>query len=571
MKLSLTNPRISFRGKFKFKFYFSLTLFFVFFFSCAPREKPPSIPIEPPPIPPLEKIVTPPIPGFSPVVRIGLSEMESVTFETPRPFRVYKKGKLLFKGASGVYRVRLGRAIPALLDYYTVIDEVKHQGEARKIVEELESQGYRMKLERIGNFFDFGDMKIDNRTFLILLGPYSSKNEARRAKRSPIKGVISLIKIPPQGEVELLDNEGKVLLRTGGFFRILPAEDKPQRFTIFDLPTGEGFSWSKKRTLNYTGILEFRVSNEGKLLVINELPLEEYLKGVLPSEMGLDFPMEALKAQAVLARTMSFSLWGKKYKLIGEPYDFSDDVYFQVFHGVTLRSNKTDRAVMETRGKVLFFRDEIAETPYHSICGGHTESSELLWGKDKPYLQGIPDLPHGAFFNYNLRSERDVREWLLSSPPAYCNPSNLLPPSAKHAKSSFRWKITYRRTELEKIIRKKTGKNVGTLLSLTPLKRGRSGRILELLVEGTRGSFTIKGELEIRKSLSPNHLKSSLFIVDETRDKRGIPEKFIIIGGGFGHGVGMCQIGAVQRAQRGDTFEEILKAYFPGTELRKIY
>jgi SpoIID/LytB domain protein len=537
---------------------------------CAPREKPPPIPIEPPPLPPLEKIVTPPLPGFSPILRVGLCELESVTFETPLPFRIYKKGKLLLRGDAGIYHLRLGVSKPAVYEYYTVVDEVKYRGEAMKLKEELESRGYRVRLERVGVYFDFGEKKLDNRRFLILVGPHSSASEAKKFE-GPKKGIVSLIKKPPEGEIELLDNGGNLLLTTGGFLRILPGEDKPQRFTIFDIPIGEGFSWSKEKTLNYTGILEFRVSNRGKILVINELPVEEYLKGVLPSEMSSDFPLEALKAQAILARSMVFSLWGRKYKFIGEPYDFSDDVYFQVFTGITYRTDKTDRAVMDTRGEVLFYGDEVAETPYHSICGGHTESSDLLWGRKKPYLEGVPDLPHSSSFDYNLKNERDVREWLLSFPPAYCNPSNSIPPSAKHAKSSFRWRITYSRRELERIIRRKTGKNVGTLLGLTPIRRGRSGRILELLIEGTRRSFRVKGELEIRNSLSPNHLKSSLFIIDEIRGRGGIPEKFIIIGGGFGHGVGMCQIGAAVRAERGESFKEILEAYFPGTELRRIY
>lgn len=507
-----------------------------------------------------KKEILPPKRGISPLIRVKIDEAKTFRFSTKKFFRVYRD-TLLGTFPPGEYKVRVKKARKVGWLYFGVVGKEKTRESALTRKELLEKGGLHLHLFESGILVETTIETLDTREYLITIGPYRKKRELLSKSPYTLKGIISIPEDEPHGLVELFNVEGKKLLSTQDFFRILPGQNIPQVFTFYAVKEKNNLRKGRKRDLNFTGILEFRVSPKGELYLVNELSIEEYLRGVLPSEMGPEFPIEALKAQAVIARSMVFANWGKKMAYIGKPYDFERDVYFQVYRGITYRSDRTDMAVRLTRGEVLFFNGEVALTPYHSTCGGHTESGSI-WGKSEPYLRGVWDTED--VHHLNLKDEEDVKKFIDRIKDAYCSPA-VYGNSLRGYSRTYRWQVEYKRGELERIIKKKTGKSFGRLLDIVPIERGTSGRIKKLKIIGTKLSFIITGELNIRRSLSKNYLRSSLFYIE----KRG--DRFLIKGGGFGHGVGLCQLGAAGRALRGENYLQILSHYYPGTYIKRIY
>jgi len=524
--------------------------------SCARKARGP-ISVEYPTPLPIEEVIKPAPRERSPRIRIGIDKGKTFYFESPGRFYVYRDGILLYSGDPGKYRVSLRKPRAGKLETFEIVGESRKLGEARVIAESFASQGFRVKIVRIGRIFKLAGGDFDNRKYLVLRKPVRNHG-----------GRVDLLKRPPGGKVILEDIGGKKLAEGDLFIRIIPAEGSPLYFVLDGIKVGEGFSWEKKVRRSYRGILEFRVSNRGKLLLINELPLEEYLKGVLPAEMGPAFPEEALKAQAVVARSEALSMWGLKLNLIAEPYDFTDDVFSQVYSGITHRTEKTDRAVNETKGEVLLYRGEIVNAVYHSCCGGHTENSEEVWGTYYPYLRGVPD--NESELSPDLRDEDNLRRWLKDARDSYCDLEGKEgPPGLSFGKKNFRWTVTLTSGEIRKYVKRKRGVDPGKVLDLIPLHRGVSGRITSLKIVGTKRDVVINGELNVRGALSRTYLKSSLFVIEKFRGSDG--NVFVLRGGGFGHGVGMCQMGAGMMAYRGKDYREILRHYFTGVDIAKIY
>jgi len=315
--------------------------------------------------------------------------------------------------------------------------------------------------------------------------------------------------------------------------------------------------------------------------------------------MNASAPMEFLKVHAILSRswllaalerkkkTREKSPWARKIKEEGEVirwYDREDHDLFDVcaddhcqrYQGTRkLLSGRAQEAVQETFGRVITYRDEICDARYSKACGGLTEDFDTAWeDKRVPYLTSISDAP---FPHRPIRTEEEAERWILSAPEAYCHAKDeallekILPASDRQTKSFFRWTVEYSRQELEEILREKSGMEFGELQEIIPLRRGPSGRIRRLKIVGSKKSMVVGKELEIRRWLSRSHLYSSAFLVRVKRDPRGKAERFTFQGAGWGHGVGLCQIGAAGMAARGFSAEEILKHYFRDTEIRKIY
>ena len=227
----------------------------------------------------------------------------------------------------------------------------------------------------------------------------------------------------------------------------------------------------------------------------------------------------------------------------------------------------------ETWGEVLFHGSNLADPRFATVCGGISEEFHNVWGGEpKPYLRYQTDSSKGQNIEIQIiSSEKDARKFIDSMPPVICNPAHFKHLTyLKYAHDLFRWRKTYERRELEEIIKRKTNRSIGTLLDLVPLKRGPSGRILNLKIIGTQGEIQLNSELEIRRVLDRTHLPSSCFYTIMEKED-GIPVILHFVGAGWGHGVGMCQVGAIHRAYLGQTYKEILNFYYPGTELRKIY
>jgi SpoIID/LytB domain protein len=344
----------------------------------------------------------------------------------------------------------------------------------------------------------------------------------------------------------------------------------------------------------FQGDLILLPRKDGTIAAINEIPLEDYLKSVISSEMSGAAPMEFLKAHAILSRSWVLAALGRKKKTKetsipakriiekdGEVirwydredhdlFDVCSDDHCQRYQGITkIVSEQAEQAVRETRGMVITYQDEICDARYSKACGGLTEDFDTAWyDKRVPYLGSISDasVPHQP-----IGTEEEASRWILSDPEAYCNTKDehllekILPDFDRETIGFFRWAIEYSRGELEEVLREKSGFDFGTLQEIVPLSRGPSGRISRLKIVGSKRSMVVGKELEIRRWLSRSHLYSSAFLVTFEAGR------VIFHGAGWGHGVGLCQIGAAVMATRGFSAEEILRHYFRGVEIKKVY
>lgn len=413
----------------------------------------------------------------------------------------------------------------------------------------------------------------------------------------------------PKGSYNIELKGNKFILQGAGFFAI--TEEDPAIIPVFrtnsfllkHVTIGMQFHWEQKEDLRFTGGLRF-VREAGKIRVINTIHLEDYLKSVISSEMSATSSLELLKAHAVISRSWLLAQM-EKNKLIEksgdsmksetitdtevirwydredhENFDVCADDHCQRYHGITrIISARAMEATEETSGLVLVTGNGICDARYSKCCGGVTESFESNWEPlPKSYLLPVADtLPLGSFPPADLRQENEAVQWITSSPGSFCNTSEMnilrqvLPGFDQKTTDFYRWEVTYSQEELTSMLTSRSGYDFGYILRLEPLERGFSGRITRLRIIGTKKTLIVGKELEIRKWLSQTHLYSSAFVVKYGNITGGIPDKFILRGAGWGHGTGLCQIGAAVMGEKGYSFEKILAHYFHGTTLKKLY
>ena len=371
-------------------------------------------------------------------------------------------------------------------------------------------------------------------------------------------------------------------------------------FRLFSVTIGNEFHWQRMEDQTFRGDLTLAVRQDGTITAINEVPLEEYLASVISSEMNAAAPKEFLKAHAISSRSWLLAALHRKDKSQAtrgrtmsppekegevirwyerEEHDLFDvcaDDHCQRYQGITkIVSERAKEAVSETHGKVILYHDEICDARYSKACGGLTEDFDTAWDdKRVPYLASTSDAPVPY---RKIETEEEAARWILSEPEAYCKAKDIalletiLPDVDRETRSFFRWTIECSAGELEEILREKSGFDFGMPQEIVPLRRGPSGRISRLRIVGSKMSMIVGKELEIRRWLSRSHLYSSAFTVAVERNPQGKAEKFVFHGAGWGHGAGLCQIGAAVMASQGSSAEEILKHYFQGVEIRKIY
>lgn len=376
-------------------------------------------------------------------------------------------------------------------------------------------------------------------------------------------------------------------------FRSASANDS---FTLQNVTIGIGFHWEQKEEQRFRGDLKL-IIEDGKVRAINIVPLEDYLRSVISSEMSATSSTELLKAHAVISRSWLLAQIerskqppsGAKSASPGELirwYDREEHAHFDVcaddhcqrYQGITkIISTKANDAVSDTFGEVLYGDDEICDARFSKCCGGISENFEHIW-EPRPhgYLVRVRDTRTEGPLP-DLRIEAEAEKWIRSAPPAFCNTANqkvlsqVLPDFDQATSDFYRWRVTYSQKELSELIRRKTGIDFGEIVSLQPVERGYSARLIKLKITGTKRTLVIGKELEIRKTLSNSHLYSSAFVVDYPDVQNGIPQKFVLTGAGWGHGAGLCQIGAAVMGEQGYTYQEILTHYFKNTELKKLY
>lgn len=376
-------------------------------------------------------------------------------------------------------------------------------------------------------------------------------------------------------------------------------------FEIEDVVIGVDFHWERKEPQKFEGNLRL-VAYRGKIRAINIVPVESYLESVISSEMNAHAPIEFLKAHAVISRSWllaqierrkkekanrpnPFTSFSRSDSQLIRWYEREDHTLFDVcaddhcqrYQGVTRVSTRAvKRAVKATRGEVLCHEGAICDARFSKCCGGATEEFSTCWEDDhKPYLEASRDADKEHDILPDLSEEENARAWILSAPDAFCNTDShqvlqqVLNNYDRETTDFYRWRVEYSQKAVAGLLRRKTKTDFGKIIDLVPLRRGTSGRISLLKVVGTSKTFTIGKELEIRRSLSESHLLSSAFTVERVMADDGgdIPVRFILHGAGWGHGVGLCQIGAAVMAYKGFGYKDILSHYYHHSKIVRLY
>ncbi len=516
-----------------------------------------------------------------PLIRIGLLEgYEKIDFKIKGGFRLTKlDGTPILTNHHSDLKWRSkpeSKVQEARFTYCVMADVFPTEMEAIQGCKKYDAKNIHTAIQKIGGAIMFNGREIGNNTrYRVLVGNYSKEQDAVRAMstvESTTPRVVRLRLAGTLGKMEVYDSEAQVTEVVDIGFRIEP-ESPETEVMLFDVKVGSGFQWEKEENRSYRGTVEIRFDNEGKMEAINELPLDLYIEGVLPSEMPSDFPLEALKAQAVAARSETISMIGTKH--LNDQYHLCAHVHCQAYSGVTKRIESASQAVTETTGEVMRYGHDLAEAKYCANSGGHTENFENVWAAPAvPYLIGRLDADDATRkkWKLDLRREEDVRGWIDSKPQVNSNPAGITHvASLLRLSKNFRWEVTISRRDLEDILRKKRGEDIGTIYDIIPILRGVSGRVLEVELLGSRRNLRIKKELVIRRALSPTALQSSCFYVTAEVDSNGVPTEFTLKGAGFGHGVGMCQTGAGVMALKKKNYRAILQQYYPGVSIDRLF
>jgi stage II sporulation protein D len=351
---------------------------------------------------------------------------------------------------------------------------------------------------------------------------------------------------------------------------------------VLGVPAGRGFHWQKLIDVYLPGNLEISV-REGHLLLIDELPLEQYLLCVATAEMSSHCPAAFLEAQTIAAR--SWLLANVEQKHITHGFDVCNDDCCQRYQGTGNLTAPSVQAAENTRGQVLLYQDLICDARYSKSCGGMSERSSAIWGgRDLDYLQVRPDTdPAVVAAINNLDSEQRVIDWINQTPLSFCSPATIPDKELKKYLGNvdeegkyFRWQVVYSQQQICSLLNTKLDLKAKAILDCVPLERGGSGRIIRLQVQyldalDKEGTAIIQRDVEIRRVLHPGFLYSSCIYFSSKKSRNNIPVQFTIHGAGWGHGVGLCQIGALGMALQGYQAKEIVKHYYPGSQLRSIY
>ncbi len=409
------------------------------------------------------------------------------------------------------------------------------------------------------------------------------------------------------GSQEIAISESGMALKWNGAtyteVKFEPTSYLGDSFEIEGVTIGVNFHWERKENQRFRGSLLLKPI-DGKITVINEVGIEEYLTSVISSEMSSTSSLPLLRAHAVISRSWVLaqienrannrdqcSSSGNNFKSVKgmiirywdhedhKDFDVCADDHCQRYQGISRVSTPVAAsAVADTRGEVLTYKGKLCDTRFSKCCGGVFEKFENCWEDvEHPYLQPRRDSVNELDYP-DLTDEKNAEQWIMDSPQAFCNTTNsqilsqVLNNYDQETKNFYRWTESITQEKVKQLINSRLEMDLGDIIDLQPLKRGTSGRIYQLRIVGTKGDIVIGKELMIRRTLSDSHLYSSAFVVErKDLNSDGIPGCFILHGAGWGHGVGLCQIGAAIMGNRGYRYNEILSHYYPGSTLTKLY
>ena len=411
----------------------------------------------------------------------------------------------------------------------------------------------------------------------------------------------------PSGSYQASVTDRLIQFDNGSFYEseIILTPTADASFTVHDVVIGIGFHWERKEDQSFQGALKLKIDGAGNLLVVNLIPLEQYVTSVISSEMSATSNIELLKAHSIISRgwlLAQIKPWrierqadlsngaiftnddGEQElirwyaKEAHTEFDVCADDHCQRYQGITKATEpRVFETIQSTRGNVLSYAETVCDARFSKCCGGMVEDYVAAWDNTKlDYLTVLYDgETFPAEYALPLTDETNARQWILGNPPAFCNTrdaeilSRILPGFDQETTDFYRWRVTLQQAELQALLQKKLGVDFGAILRIEPVERAESGRLVKLRIVGEKTALVIGKELEIRRAFSPSHLYSSAFIVETSGSL--IPSQFTLHGAGWGHGVGLCQIGAALMAERGYGYEQILTHYYPGATLHLLY
>lgn len=530
----------------------------------------------------IERIRKRQLTGDDPIVRIGLmEEYDRIDFSLEGSYNLIDlAGDTIIEGLESdkIFHVIPDQTDEARAVFSVLTTAFAHRDTADQLRRSLTQKNQPARVVEVGEeIYINGKLIANNIKYRVLVGRYPTEREARKYLDGYREGfaprVVRQIIRPATGTVELYSEGSSDSNLINDGFRLVPQDDSSY-VKLYEVREGTGFHWEREVDRTYSGIIEIRLEHRALLMALTELPVEQYLKGVVPAEMPASYPFEALKAQAVAARSEVLSKIGMKH--LNDPFDLCGMVHCQAYTGTSHMDERASEAVEATRGQVLMLNNRVAEAVFSACCGGHTEDKVNVWNPPgMPHLRGNYDAGSDVEVDteLDLSQEKDVETWVSTSPSVWCNVSNHedLPDVLTRSEKYFRWEVNYSHRDLEDIIRRKSGEDIGTLYDIIPLQRGISGRLMEIEIQGSKRNLRVQRELNIRRILSPSYLYSACFSIHIETSEDDYPINFTFRGAGWGHGVGMCQVGAGVMATKGKDFKRILQHYYPGTKLEKVY
>jgi SpoIID/LytB domain protein len=403
------------------------------------------------------------------------------------------------------------------------------------------------------------------------------------------------------GAVVITEESGRVVYAAPKC-QLRPVHQTDASFTLRGITIGIDFHWQRQEDQQFNGALILRTDERRRLLVINEIGVEAYLTSVIASEMSATAHPELLKAHAIISRSWllaqlapwkvprakpASSQTQNEHELVRwydkedhTQFDICADDHCQRYQG---RAKATAAAVFDainsTRGQVLSHAGDLCDARFSKSCGGLTEVYRTAWEDvDVPYLQAVydgEDFP--AQFALPLSDEANAAQWIRQAPPAFCHTqerdilTRILPSFDQETADFYRWQVRLQQDELQALLKQKLALDFGAIKTLEAVERGASGRLVRLRIVGERRALVLGKELEIRRALSNSHLYSSALVIEPGTVQNGAPVHFTLHGAGWGHGVGLCQIGAALMAERGYDFTQILRHYYRGAQLFALY
>jgi SpoIID/LytB domain protein len=503
-----------------------------------------------------------------PLVTIGLMEArESVKISCRQGCRlsyvVVSAGEWERKtsetGAGEPVTFEVAEAAPGQVQYWVGVSSIPFgQKQAIKTAADLwRERGEKVQVFEAGSVFGIRGHVIDNRVYVLAIRPQETEEQATAEAAEVFTKTGSKTFV----HAHLARRpSGKIKVPGGSALDLVMVESKDDgQVTVHRVEFGQGYKWHGFEDRRFAGQVLVTLGRDQKLVVVNRINAERLLEGLVPAEIPRTAPMEAIKAQAVVARGEVFAKIGTRHYL--DPYLLCASTHCQVYAGVGAEHPRTSRAVRSTRGELLFSGKSLVDSVYSASCGGHTENNDAVWSDPpKESLRGRPDMPADAAAKY-LPLKDHLSEWLRASPPAWCNLSTHNKPNL------FRWQRTIPAKEMDRLIAKQ--KPIGQVMAVQVLSRGVSGRVKAIRVVGSEGDLVVQREWPIRQLLGM--LKSGMFEVGVELNEDQMPVNFHFIGGGWGHGVGMCQLGAIGMSEHGYDYRQILSHYYNGAKTFRLY